>query len=179
MAGFSRPQTSPRLSFSLRWAVFRDWVSVSSQELTALWNVPILILDCLSKATDVSLLHGFCLSAPAKVLFVGADALLTTLFCFFLLILRARVHQLDWPPRQMLNWVSWSRVRMLVMSSLPCCLWHRSKSSRGTLKRRTVRPCQSSTCGSMPFSASMATRATGHDTYGLWACPLQPWLGVC
>jgi hypothetical protein len=31
-------------------------------------------------ASDVELLQGFCLSAPAKVLFVGADTLLTTSF---------------------------------------------------------------------------------------------------
>ena len=53
---------------------------LSWPELAALWDIPILILDCLSEASGVDLLRGFCLSAPAKVLFVGADALLTTLF---------------------------------------------------------------------------------------------------
>jgi hypothetical protein len=49
-------------------------------ELVALWDVLILILDWLSDATDTALLHSFCLLAPAKVLFVGVDALMTTLF---------------------------------------------------------------------------------------------------
>jgi len=53
---------------------------LSWPELAALWDVPILISDRLSEASDVDLLRGFCLSAPAKVLFVGADALLTTSF---------------------------------------------------------------------------------------------------
>ena len=49
---------------------------LSWPELAALWDVPILISDRLMEASDVELLRGFCLSAPAKVLFVGADALL-------------------------------------------------------------------------------------------------------
>jgi hypothetical protein len=49
-------------------------------ELALLWNVPILISDRLSEASDVDLLQGFCSSAPSKVLFVGADSLLTTSF---------------------------------------------------------------------------------------------------
>ena len=53
---------------------------LSWPELAALWDVPILISDCLSEASGVDLLRVFCLSTPAKVLFVGADALLTTLF---------------------------------------------------------------------------------------------------
>jgi hypothetical protein len=53
---------------------------LSWPELAALWDVPILVSDRLSEASGVDLLRGFCLSAPAKVLFVGADALLTTSF---------------------------------------------------------------------------------------------------
>jgi hypothetical protein len=53
---------------------------LSWPELTALWDVPILISDRLTQPLDVELLRGFCSSAPAKVLFVGADALLTTSF---------------------------------------------------------------------------------------------------
>jgi hypothetical protein len=49
-------------------------------ELALLWDVPILILDHLSEASDVDLLRGFCLLAPSKVLFASADSLLTTLF---------------------------------------------------------------------------------------------------
>jgi hypothetical protein len=49
-------------------------------ELAVLWDVLILVLDWLSADTDLKLLRGFCASAPAKILFVGADALLTTLF---------------------------------------------------------------------------------------------------
>ena len=54
--------------------------SLSWPELAALWDVPILISDRLTEPLDVELLQGFCLSAPAKVLFVGTDALLTTSF---------------------------------------------------------------------------------------------------
>ena len=54
--------------------------SLSWLELAALWDVPILILDRLTQPLDVEILRGFCSSAPAKVLFVGADALLTTSF---------------------------------------------------------------------------------------------------
>ncbi len=50
------------------------------QELAALWDVPILVSDRLSTESDVDLLRSFCLSAPAKVLFVGTDALLTIFF---------------------------------------------------------------------------------------------------
>ncbi len=49
-------------------------------ELAALWNVPILVLDSISEESDILILWGLCASAPAKVLFAGADALLTTLF---------------------------------------------------------------------------------------------------
>ena len=48
---------------------------LSWPELAALWDVPILILDCLTEPLDVELLRGFCLSALAKILFVGANAL--------------------------------------------------------------------------------------------------------
>jgi hypothetical protein len=53
---------------------------LSWPKLAALWDVPILILDRLLEALDVELLQGFCLLAPTKVLFVGADVLLTTSF---------------------------------------------------------------------------------------------------
>ena len=76
---------------------------LSWPELMALWDVLILISDCLSEATDVNLLCGFCLSVLAKVLFVGTDVLLTTLFHFFS-FWRVRMHRLDRTPRQMLNW---------------------------------------------------------------------------
>ncbi len=49
-------------------------------ELAALWDVPILVSDSMSKESDILILQGFCASAPAKMLFAGADALLTTLF---------------------------------------------------------------------------------------------------
>ena len=54
-------------------------------ELAALWDVPILVSDRLGGGDDCALLRGFCASAPAKVLYVGADALLTVYFrggCF-------------------------------------------------------------------------------------------------
>ena len=80
---------------------------LSWSELAALWDVPILISDCLSEALGVDLLRGFCLSAPAKVLFVGADALLTTSFrgvlrgVLLFLPLRVWVTLPGRPPRQM------------------------------------------------------------------------------
>ena len=49
-------------------------------ELAAIWDVPILILDRLGGGDDCALLCGFCTLAPAKVLYVGADALLTVFF---------------------------------------------------------------------------------------------------
>jgi hypothetical protein len=49
-------------------------------ELAALWDVPILVSDRLGGGDDCTLLRGFCASAPAKVLYVGADALLTVFF---------------------------------------------------------------------------------------------------
>jgi hypothetical protein len=49
-------------------------------ELAALWDVPILVTDFMSEESDLLILWGFCASAPAKVLFAGADVLLTTLF---------------------------------------------------------------------------------------------------
>ena len=82
-------------------------------ELAALWDVPILISDRLSEASGVELLRGFCLSAPAKVLFVGADALLTTLFrggstFTFLQVWLQMPHQ-GRPPRRMQSWAWWGR----------------------------------------------------------------------
>jgi hypothetical protein len=49
-------------------------------KLAALWDVPILVSYSMSKESNILILQGFCASAPAKVLFAGADALLTTLF---------------------------------------------------------------------------------------------------
>jgi hypothetical protein len=49
-------------------------------ELAALWDIPILVLDWLSADTDLKLLRRFCTLAPAKILFVVVDALLTTSF---------------------------------------------------------------------------------------------------
>ncbi len=49
-------------------------------ELAALWDVPILVSNSLLESTDLEIIRGFCASAPAKVLFAGADTLLTTLF---------------------------------------------------------------------------------------------------
>jgi len=82
----------PTCSRWQRWCASRPTLSVggvsrglgvrplSWPELAALWDVLILISDCLSEASDVELLQGFCLLAPAKVLFVGAGALLTMSF---------------------------------------------------------------------------------------------------
>jgi hypothetical protein len=44
-------------------------------ELAALWDVPILVTDSMSEESDLLILWGFCASAPAEVLFAGADAL--------------------------------------------------------------------------------------------------------
>ncbi len=49
-------------------------------ELAALWDVPISVTDLLLESVDLDIVWGFCASAPAKVLFASADALLTTLF---------------------------------------------------------------------------------------------------
>ena len=54
--------------------------SLSWLELAALWDVPILVTNAMSEESSIFFLQGFCASAPAKVLFAGADALLTTLF---------------------------------------------------------------------------------------------------
>ena len=54
--------------------------SLSCLELAALWDVPILVMDALSDDSSISILQRFCASAPAKVLFAGTDALLTTFF---------------------------------------------------------------------------------------------------
>ncbi len=54
--------------------------SLSWLELAALWNVLILVMDAMSEESSITILRGFCASAPAKVLFAGADTLFTTLF---------------------------------------------------------------------------------------------------
>ena len=70
---FSRP-------FSCYGFCLRDGRSLIWHELAALWDVLILVLDRLGGGDDCALLRGFCASAPAKVLYVGADALLTVFF---------------------------------------------------------------------------------------------------
>ena len=50
------------------------------QELGLLWNVPILCIDSLQQDQMEDFLATACTSAPAKVLFSGTDALLTTSF---------------------------------------------------------------------------------------------------
>ena len=54
--------------------------SLTPLELAGLWDVPILVSDSLSSVDDHTVLLGFCSSAPAKVLFAGADSILTTSF---------------------------------------------------------------------------------------------------
>ena len=54
--------------------------SLTPLELASLWDVPISVTDSLSSVDDHGVLLGFCDSAPAKVLFAGADSLLTTSF---------------------------------------------------------------------------------------------------
>jgi hypothetical protein len=49
-------------------------------ELTALWDVPILVSDSMTGDSDTLIIGVFCTSTPTKVLFAGTDALLTTLF---------------------------------------------------------------------------------------------------
>ena len=49
-------------------------------ELASLWDVPILVTDIMSEESSITFLWGFCAFAPAKVLFAGTDALLTTFF---------------------------------------------------------------------------------------------------
>jgi hypothetical protein len=49
-------------------------------ELAALWDVPILVTDSMPEESYLLILWGFRAFAPAKVLFAGADALLTRLF---------------------------------------------------------------------------------------------------
>ncbi len=53
---------------------------LSPLELAALWDVPISVSDALLESGDLDIIRGFCTSAPAKVLFTGTDALLTTSF---------------------------------------------------------------------------------------------------
>ena len=50
------------------------------QELGLLWDVPILCMDSLAQDKMEEFIAAVCVSAPAKVLFSGTDALLTTLF---------------------------------------------------------------------------------------------------
>jgi hypothetical protein len=49
-------------------------------ELGGLWDVPILVLDLLPSHEADTLLRGLCWSALAKILFGGADFLLTASF---------------------------------------------------------------------------------------------------
>ena len=49
-------------------------------ELGLLWDVPILCIDSLQQDQMEDFLAAVCTSAPAKMLFSGTDALLTTLF---------------------------------------------------------------------------------------------------
>jgi hypothetical protein len=49
-------------------------------ELTALWDVPILVSDSIRGDSDTLIFQAFCAFTPAKVLFAGMDALLTTSF---------------------------------------------------------------------------------------------------
>jgi hypothetical protein len=53
---------------------------LSPLELAALWDVPISVSIALLESGDLDIIQGFCTSAPAKVLFAGTDALLTTSF---------------------------------------------------------------------------------------------------
>ena len=53
---------------------------LSWPELAALWDVPILVSDSMTGDSDSLIFQAYCVSAPAKVLFAGTDALLTTLF---------------------------------------------------------------------------------------------------
>jgi hypothetical protein len=53
---------------------------LSSMELAALWDVPILFSNSLNNEEKTMLLRALCTLAPAKVLFAGTYALLTTLF---------------------------------------------------------------------------------------------------
>jgi hypothetical protein len=71
-------------------------------ELAALGDVPILVSDWLSAYIDLKLLQGFCASAPTKILFVGADALLTTLFRGGFKNFQKKSRS-GWPPRRMTN----------------------------------------------------------------------------
>ena len=54
--------------------------SLTPLELASLWDVPISVTDSLSSVDDHGVLLGFCDSAPEKVLFAGADSLLTPSF---------------------------------------------------------------------------------------------------
>jgi hypothetical protein len=49
-------------------------------ESAALWDVPILVSDSMRGDSDTLIFQAFCASTPAKVLFAGTDALLTTSF---------------------------------------------------------------------------------------------------
>jgi hypothetical protein len=53
---------------------------LTSLELGGLWDVPISVLDLLPSHEADTLLRGLCRSAPAKILFGGADFLLTASF---------------------------------------------------------------------------------------------------
>jgi hypothetical protein len=138
---------------------------LSWPELAALWDVPILISDCLSEASGVDLLRVFCLSTPAKVLFVGADALLTTLFrggTTFSSEGDTPGHTSGPAPKTdvklgLTGWVLSQPTR----HRLTC------RSSRGALRRQTVRRCRT-TCGSTLSSTGTGGSITGHGISMHW-----------
>jgi hypothetical protein len=120
---------------------------LSCLELAALWDVPILVMNALSEDSFISILQGFCASAPAKVLFAGADALLTTfsegvLFCLAPWFSHA-ARLLVLPSGPTRSWGWWSHHpcgRRTIAVSQPA-------SSRATPKRRTELRFRT-TCGS-------------------------------
>ncbi len=142
---------------------------LSWPELAALWDVPILISDRLSEASDVGLLRGFCLSAPAKVLFVGADVLLTTSFRGVLFFRETRPGR---PPRRMRS-SAWRGRELSQHTRHRLMYW----SSRGTRRRQTVRQCQT-TCGSTLSSAGTEGSITVRGISMHWVCLQRPRLGV-
>ena len=121
---------------------------LSCLELAALWDVPVLVMDALSEDSSISILQGFCTSAPAKVLFVGADALLTTFFrggsvLFGPLVQPRAARLLALSPGPTQSWGWWSHYphgRRTIAVLQPA-------SSRATPKRRTELRFRT-TCGS-------------------------------
>ena len=60
-----------------------EWVQrpLTGSELAGLWNVPILMQECMSASeSDSRLLRALCRGPPGKVLQLGADCLLTADF---------------------------------------------------------------------------------------------------